>query len=108
MMNNNPTYGGPGKLPGQFKTRTPVGKLGNAYKGIPRLGNRLNVPLFGNRPRVNDGMKAMTPAFRGPAKLPSNFIKNVPGLGVCQSKSPRASCYNGPLKRRKRKTKSFS
>lgn len=24
----------------------------------------------------------LKPAFRGPAQLPSNFLKNIPGLGV--------------------------
>jgi len=96
-MNNNPTFGGAGKLASQFKTRMPVGKN---YGGVPRLGQKLNVPVFGNRPTPIQQMKALTPAFRGPAKLPSNFMKNIPGLGSRESKSVRAHAFNGPLRSR--------
>lgn len=94
-MNNNPTFSGHGKLKNQFQTRSPVGKN---YGGIPRLGQKLNVPVFGNRPTPIQQMKALTPAFRGPARLPSNFLKNIPGLGSRESHSARAGAFNGPLR----------
>lgn len=96
---HRPTFGGAGSTKNQFKTRMPVGKLGNQFKGIPRLGNKINVPVFGNRPTPIQQMKALTPAFRGPAKLPSNFMKNIPGLGSRESHSSRANLFNGPLRR---------
>ena len=95
MPLHQPTFHGPG----QFQTRAPVGKLGNKFTGIPRLGQKLNLPLFGNRPSPIQQMKALTPAFRGPAKLPSNFMKNIPGLGSRESHSSRAGLFNGPLPR---------
>ena len=98
-MNNNPTFGGAGKRPGQFKTRMPVGKLGTKFNNIPRVGRTPNIPLFGNKPTPINQMKALTPAFRGPAKLPSNFMKNIPGLGHTESKSAIAGAFNGPLRR---------
>ncbi len=90
-MNYTPTFSGAGKGKMKVQTRMPVGK-------VPRMGNKLSVPVFGNRPVAIQQMKALTPAFRGPAKLPSNFMKNVPGLGGRQSHSARASAFNGPLR----------
>jgi hypothetical protein len=95
MLNNNPTFKGPGT----FKTRMPVGKISNRFKGIPRLGNKLNVPVFGNRPTPIQQLKVLTPAFKGPAKLPSNFMKNIPGLGIKESSSSRGNMFNQPLRR---------
>ena len=106
-MQHNPTFGGPGKKLSQFKTRMPVGKIGKKFNNIPRVG-RPSVPLFGNKVTPIKEMKALTPAFRGPAKLPSNFMKNIPGLGQAESRNPRARSFNGPFsstpKRRKRKS----
>lgn len=94
-FHNNPTVRGPG-LAQPFKTRTPVGRLGGKFKNIPRAG-KLSVPLFGNRPKPIEQMKATTPAFRGPAKLPSGFLKNIPTGNFSQSTNPLAQRFNGPL-----------
>ena len=102
-MNYNPTFSGSGKRTAQFQTRAPVGKLGNRFKGIPRVGRSSSKPLFSNNVTPITQMKALTPAFRGPAKLPSNFMKNIPGLGQVQSKSARAKAFTKPLKGKKRK-----
>lgn len=94
-FNNNPTVRGAGRAQ-PFKTRTPVGKL-KAKFPVPRAG-RLNVPLFGNRPKPIDQIKANTPAFRGPAKLPTNFLKNFGTGNFTQSVNPLAQRFNGPLR----------
>ena len=94
MPLHQPTFGGAGARRDQFKTRMPVGK------NIPRMGNKLSVPVFGNRPVAVQQMKALTPAFRGPARLPSNFLNNIPGLGSREAHSARGNAFNGPLKLR--------
>jgi hypothetical protein len=92
-FNNNPTVRGPGRAQ-PFKTRTPVGKL-KPKSTVPRAG-RLNVPLFGNRPKPIDQLKATTPAFRGPARLPTNFLKNLGTGNFKQAGNPLAQSFNGP------------
>ena len=93
-ISGNPSFRGPGKQ-APFKTRAPVGKLGNIFKKVPHLG----VPLFGNRPTAIQQVKANTPAFRGPAKLPSNFMKSGSSLlGLTQQVNPRAAAFNGPIR----------
>ena len=99
MFRTTPTFSGPGKLPPQFKTRAPVGKNLKKYSNIPRVGRPANIPLFANKPTPITQMAANTPAFRGPAKLPSNFMKNIPLLGQVESRNPRANAFNQPLKR---------
>jgi hypothetical protein len=94
-FNNNPSVYGPGKAR-PFKTRTPVGKLKPKFT-VPRAG-RLNIPIFGKSPNPNGQTKANTPAFRGPAKLPTNFLKNFGTGNFKQSINPLAQKFNGPLR----------
>lgn len=94
-FNNNPSFHGAGKAR-PFKTRTPVGKLKPKFT-VPRAG-RLNIPSFGKSPNPNGQTKANTPAFRGPAKLPTNFLKNFGTGNFKQSINPLAQKFNGPLR----------
>lgn len=94
-FHNQPTFRGPGKAK-PLQTRTPVGRLGSKFNNIPRAG-KLSVPLFGDRPKPIEQMKANTPAFRGPAKLPSGFLKNIPTGNFSQTRNPMAELFNGPL-----------
>lgn len=92
-FHNTPTFKGPAGS----KIFRP-----SKFQNIPSAGGRsrgprLSVPLFGDRPKPIEQMKANTPAFRGPAKLPTNFLKNAVTGNFSQSRNPRAELFNGPL-----------